>query len=79
MSSREFAEWMALYEVEPPDWQDEYRTALLASLIANTARDARQRRSPFRVDEFMRDAYRPEPSEKELVRKIQAMFGWLES
>lgn len=80
MSSREFAEWMALMAFEPPDWNEEYRTALLASILANTARDEKKRRRPFEVREFMRANYVGEskPGDEEaLLRKMEAVMVML--
>lgn len=54
MSSREFAEWAAYWSLEPWGWEaDSWRTAMLASIIANTARDPKKRRRPFTVDDFL--------------------------
>lgn len=78
MSSRELSEWMAYYAVEPwGEVQAEYRSALVASMVANTARDPEKRKSPFEAEEFMRPSYigtRKEEPES-LMDKARAIFG----
>ena len=54
MSSREFAEWAAYYELEP--WGDEYdalERATIAAMVANTARDAKKRPQAYQPQDFM--------------------------
>lgn len=54
MSSREFAEWAQFYELEP--WGEEradIRSGIVASTIANANRDAKKRKKPFTVEDFM--------------------------
>jgi hypothetical protein len=54
MSSREFSEWMAFYLLEPWGWQmDNWRSALVASTMANTARDTKKKKKPFAIEDFM--------------------------
>ena len=58
VSSRELSEWMAFYGLEP--WgsqEDEYRAALVTSMVANTARDEKKRKKPFGAVDFMRELY----------------------
>lgn len=52
MSSRQFQEWAAYYELEP--FGDEWlRTGLLASLTANANRNQEEKPEPFTPQDFM--------------------------
>lgn len=54
VSSRELAEWAAYYALEPfGDARADLRAGIVASTVANTARDPKKRRQPFQPDEFM--------------------------
>lgn len=54
MSSREFAEWLAYYNLEPfGEVRADLRMATLAALIANANRDARKRKEPYTPRDFM--------------------------
>ncbi|MCL5995491.1 MAG: DUF4035 domain-containing protein [Chloroflexi bacterium] len=54
MSSREFSEWMAYYNLEPfGEERADLRMAMLASLIANVNRDPRKHSKPFEPKDFM--------------------------
>ncbi|GIV86632.1 MAG: hypothetical protein KatS3mg054_0661 [Chloroflexus sp.] len=75
MSSREFTEWMIVMRNGWIDWADEYRAALIASVVANTARDEKRKREPFQPADFMRREYLPKPSPEQLQRKIQRVFA----
>lgn len=71
---------MAYYAVEPwGEAQAEYRAGLIASTMANTARDEKKRQSPFEASEFMRPSYLG-PAEKKdegdgLLAKAKMIFG----
>lgn len=55
ISSRELTEWMAFAQVEPfGEAREDMRAALIASTIANTARDKKKRRKPYQPEEFMK-------------------------
>lgn len=62
--------------VEPfGETQQEYRAGLIASMVANTARDEKKQRKPFQPGDFMRAEYKgeakPEPQTPEqLMQKI---------
>lgn len=49
LSTEEFTSWKAYYAVEP--WGSGF--AMLATLIANAMRDAKQRPYPFDIRDFM--------------------------
>lgn len=54
ISSREFTEWIAYYGLEP--WGEEpadARHGILASLIANSNRDASKHTQPYKPEDFM--------------------------
>lgn len=54
MSSREFAEWMAFYVLEPWGWDMEnWRSGLVASTFANAYRNPKKHKKPFDVEDFM--------------------------
>ena len=54
MSSREFAEWWAYYQLDPfgPERAD-LRNAALMALIAEMFRDPKKRGNPFTPEDFM--------------------------
>ncbi len=54
ISSRELAEWMAFYSLEPfGEERADLRAAIIATTVANAARDPKRRRRPFRPADFM--------------------------
>ena len=79
ISSRELSGWMAYAGLEPfGEAQMEYRAGLIASTVANTARDEKKQKIPFQPADFMRAAYKNEPAQSEeltpemLMQKIDA-------
>ena len=80
MSSREFAEWMAYYEIEPfGEERADWRAGMIAATIANIFRDTKKRRKPYKPQDFM-----PKLEEKreqtwqeqlQIVRMLNAAFG----
>jgi hypothetical protein len=82
ISAHEIAEWLAYSRLEPfGEFQQEYRAALVASTVANTARDEKKHKEPFEAEEFMRKIYldKNEPEEanpdKTLFEKAKMIFG----
>lgn len=80
ISSRELSEWMAFYSLEPWDaTQDEWRAAMIAATVANTARDARKQHTAYQPADFMRENYKPavevETKPEELTARIDAMMN----
>lgn len=56
MPSRLFKEWQAYYLLEPfGQWRDDYRMAILASILANINRDSKKHPTPFDPLDFMPD------------------------
>jgi hypothetical protein len=54
MSSHEFAEWLAFDRLDPIGAERaDLRSAIVASVIANTARDERAHPQPYTAAEFM--------------------------
>lgn len=52
MSSRELSEWFAYFQLEPfGEEREDYRTALIAQTVANTA--PRKRRKAFKLHDFL--------------------------
>lgn len=76
---------MAYYAVEPwGEAQAEYRAGLIASTMANTARDEKKRPSPFEASEFMRSTYletvdKPDKQDEGegLLAKAKMIFGMI--
>jgi len=59
------------------EWQN-YRVALLCSIVANTARDPKKKRKPFLPDDFMPKKERPIQTAKQVlatVKMLNAAFG----
>ena len=54
ISSRELSEWMAYAQLEPwGETRADLRAGIVASTVANTARDPKRRKKPFAPEEFM--------------------------
>lgn len=54
MSAKEFAEWVAFFELEPWGWEaDSFHAAMVSAMIANTVRDPKKRRRPWEPADFM--------------------------
>ena len=84
ISIEEIKEWMAYYRLEPwGEIQQEFRAALVASIIANTARDEKKHKEPFKAEEFMRETYLDKVETQEtdldqaLFNKAKMIFGAL--
>lgn len=58
---------MAYYNLEPfGEIQLEYRAGFVASVIANTARDEKKHKEPFKAVEFMREIYLDKQETREI-------------
>lgn len=78
ISSAELTEWIAFDRLEPfGGFQDEYRTGLVAAMVANTARDEKKKPRPFEPSDFMREPFLGEPTSEDerLMKKAQAIMG----
>lgn len=86
MSSREFAEWMAFFRIQPfGEWRGDFRTANVMALIANVNRD--QKKSiEFSAQDFMPDfekaldemeAQEEIPVHERVWNKVRSAFGGL--
>lgn len=54
VSSRELSEWMLYYEREPfGEERADTRAALISSTVANTARNPKKKRKPFKIKDFL--------------------------
>lgn len=77
MSSAEFTEWMAFYQLEPfGEERADLRSAIVATTVANAHRGKHQR--PYRVEEFMPRFERYPKSPEEMlayVEMLNAAFG----
>jgi hypothetical protein len=79
MSSREFAEWTAFFQLQPyGEWRADYRMACLMALIANVNRDPKSSRA-YEPQEFMPQFDAAEnASDQDLVAmKVDAYFSAL--
>lgn len=84
ISNRELMQWWCLYNLEPwGETQQEYRAAQIASVIAETHRNEKKRKEPFKTVEFMREMYLEKQEKQEtdpdkaLFEKAKAIFGTL--
>jgi hypothetical protein len=80
ISSREITEWMASYTLDPwGEGEAEWRAAMIAATVANTARDDKKKSNPYQPADFMRDVYKQdadkaEKSPETLRDKIDMIF-----
>lgn len=81
MSSREFAEWMALYDLELfGDKRADLRAAIVASTVANVNRDPKKRRKAYSPEDFMPKFERKRKrsswqAQLQMVEMLNAAFG----
>jgi len=81
VSSRELSEWMAYAEIEPfGEVRADLRAGIIASTVANTARDPKKRRRPFQPREFMPRFERPRRQQTwqeqlHIVEMMNVAFG----
>ena len=81
ISSRELSEWAAFCKLEPlPDGKADVRAGIIAATVANTGRDPKKRRRPFKPSEFVpqwEEANREQGWEEQLkiVERLNAAFG----
>jgi hypothetical protein len=77
VSSRELSEWRAYFMLEPfGEERADMRAAIVASTVANTARDPKRRRRPFQASEFMpRFEWKKERQGWEEQLRIVEMFN----
>lgn len=65
ISSRELTEWQAYYRLEPfGEERADLRAGIIASTMANTARDPKKHSKPFEPREFM-PQFDDEPMDEE--------------
>ncbi len=86
MSSREFTEWMAFFQLQPyGEWRADFRTASLMALIANVNRDPNKSKE-FTPQEFMptfekaldeRQTAEEMPEHERVWNKVRNAFGGL--
>lgn len=74
ISSREFTEWAAFYELEPWGYEvDNYRAGLICATVANAMRGKRGKR--FSAADFMPKEARPQTIEDQYTRMRQVLHG----
>lgn len=72
MSSREFTEWLAYYELEPfGEQRADLRAALIASVIANAHRDPKKK--PYKAADFLLFPEKTEPTSEDLRSKFVSL------
>lgn len=79
VSSRELAEWMAFFELEPWGTEvEDWRAGLIASTVANANRDQKRRRRPYEPQDFMprRDVRPKETEEQSVEDQIAIVEMW---
>ena len=78
VSSRELAEWMAFFSLEPWGCETEdWRFGMLASVIANANRDPKRRRRPYEPKDFMPQR-RTQPAESQTSEEqAQILEAWM--
>ena len=82
MSSAEFVLWQAFQRLEGPlgPEREDWRSALIASVIANANRDAKKHRKAYQPKDFVPDwgqaagVRRPFPAPEETAAKVRGFF-----
>lgn len=75
LSARELGEWMAFYVVEPWGSETDFmRSGIVASTIANTARDPKKRRA-FTPADFMPKFGKPRKTPEKLKAELMAFVA----
>ena len=90
MSSREFAEWIALFRLRPyGEWGEDYRIARLAAIIVNVMTRSKRSDPMAKPEDFMPDfekaldldeeaddeAVEAQPVVMSVADKVRAFFG----
>ena len=78
MPSRLLDEWIAFFNLEPfGAFQDEFRAGMVTSIVANTARDEKEKKDPYKPKDFMREVFTNEleQSPEEKLKKLSNIFS----
>lgn len=79
MSSREFAEWLADYRIDPWDElaRGDLQAALVAQTVANSMRDSEKHPNPYPFDDFVLKFREdpPEETEEKLYARALSILG----
>jgi hypothetical protein len=83
MSSAEFVEWRAFQLLEGPlsPWREDWRMAMLASVIANGNRDPKRYPRPFEEKDFIPEwavvqgIEKPRLGPREVADKVKGLFA----
>lgn len=78
MGAGEFAAWLAFYQVEPfGEVRADLRAALGATLTANAHRNAKKRKRPFEIGDFLFEFWKQErpaaPTSGVMMAKFRAL------
>lgn len=72
MSVAEYAEWYALYQIEPWDeLRSDMRNAMLMSLLANVNRDSKKHKKPFSIADFLPDWWGDKRKPQAVMQKFR--------
>lgn len=78
MPARLMDEWIAFFNLEPfGGFQDEFRSGMITSTIANTARDEKEKPDPYQPTDFMREVFTNEIeiTREEKLKKLSNIFS----
>lgn len=88
MGSAEFAAWLAFYQVEPfGELRGDMRAAMIATLTANAHRNAKKKRQPFELSDFLFQFWKsdgqgakgePPATSREMMSKFMMLTSNLE-
>lgn len=87
MGSAEFAAWLAFYQVEPfGELRGDMRAAMVATLTANAHRNAKKKRQPFELSDFLFQFWKsdgqgkgePPATSREMMSKFMLLTSNLE-
>ncbi len=88
MSSSEFAEWIAFFQLQPfGEWRNDYRTATLMALISNVMTRTKDSDPVKAPSDFMeqfdfekaleaREAQEEIPEHERVWNKVKSAFSW---
>ena len=82
ISSRELLEWKILYGLElMGEERADYRAGIVAATVANSTRDSKKHRKPYRPQDFMPYLEKPRQSWQDqlrIVEQLNAAFNGLD-
>lgn len=74
ISSHELTEWIAYAEIDPfGEWRSDLRAGIVASTVANTARDPKRRHKAYAAADFMPTFERKEQSWEDQLSYVEML------